>query len=186
MQSTGHAAYEIPAVTTTNEKVVSWNTKQDGTGVSYFPGELLSIPDHHITLYAQFDSKVFTIDYQLEGGTFTDDTYVTNYKNTEEVMLPLAKQLRKEGYQFVGWYDTPSFTGAALTMIPKGSGANKTFYAKWVDQQALVSEVMKQIAALPTTIVVDNKMQIDNVRTMYDALSATEKTKVTNYITSVD
>ena len=176
-----YAAYEIPAVTTTNEKVVSWNTKQDGTGVSYFPGELLSIPDHAITLYAQFDSKTFTIDYKLDGGAFTDNTYSTTYKNTEEIALPLAKQLKKEGHQFVGWYDNANLTGAAITVIPKGSGANKVFYAKWVNQNELVAEVMKQIAALPTTIVVDNKMQIDNVRTMYDALSATEKTKVTNY-----
>ena len=40
------------------------------------------------------------------------------------------KAPRKTGYTFAGWYSDEDFTNE-VTMIPKGSTGDKTFYAKW-------------------------------------------------------
>lgn len=176
-----YAAISIPALTNDRKKVIAWNTASDGSGVSYFPGERLSIPDHDITLYAQFESRDFNIQYELNGGQFTTDRYTTTYKNIDNPALPTAKQLKKEGYQFVGWYDNASFTGEAITTIAKGESGDRTFYAKWIDKNALVNEVIEQIKILPTTVVAENALTIENVRTMYDTLTPAQKASVTNY-----
>lgn len=176
-----YAAISIPALTSDRKKVIAWNTASDGSGVSYFPGERLSIPDHDITLYAQFESRDFNIQYELNGGQFTTDRYTTTYKNIDNPALPTAKQLKKDGYQFAGWYDNASFTGETITTIAKGESGDKTFYAKWIDKNALVNEVIEQIKALPTTVVAENALTIENVRTMYDTLTPTQKASITNY-----
>lgn len=180
-QYSPYATLKIPAISATNEKVVSWNTLKDGTGVSYFPGELLSIPDKNITLYAQFDSRNYAIDYQLAGGKIIANEYAKNYTNTEAVQLPTATQLVKDGYQFGGWYDNAEFAGTAYTVINKGDSGVKTYFARWIDTNALVKEVISAINGLPTSVVASNKAVIENVSYLYEQLSATQKLEVTNY-----
>lgn len=49
-------------------------------------------------------------------------------KGTSTITLPTPT---KDGYTFVGWYTSSSFSGSAVTTIATGSTGNKTFYAKW-------------------------------------------------------
>src|SRR5690606_6399440 len=40
-----------------------------------------------------------------------------------------------EGYQFLGWYDNPSFDGSPITKIMTGSTGNKVYHAKFEELQ---------------------------------------------------
>ena len=68
----------------------------------------------------------YTISYELNGGKL--DTQTKEYDGLTEIVLPIPE---KEGYQFLGWYETSDFTGEALEKILVGTTGNKTFYAKW-------------------------------------------------------
>ena len=53
-----YAAIKLPKGASTDEKIFkNWNTKADGSGTTYKAGELLSMPEHEITLYAQYRNK---------------------------------------------------------------------------------------------------------------------------------
>lgn len=70
--------------------------------------------------------KIYTIDYELDGGSLSDQP--TSYTNEDKVTLPTPT---KPVHKFLGWYTNGEFTGDQVTEIPKGSTGNKTFYAKW-------------------------------------------------------
>ena len=44
--------------------------------------------------------------------------------------MPLAE---KEGYEFLGWYNNPFFTGSSLKVIPSGSLGDVSLYARWLN-----------------------------------------------------
>lgn len=46
----------------------------------------------------------------------------------------------KDGYTFVGWFDNAEFTGDAVMTIAHGSTGNKTFWAKWSENIATLTE----------------------------------------------
>lgn len=57
------------------------------------------------------------------------DVYETNqYICKSNFQLPTGK---KDGYQFVGWYDNFSGTGSRYLSIPSSMYGDKVFYAKW-------------------------------------------------------
>ena len=41
----------------------------------------------------------------------------------------------KDGYTFAGWFDNAGFTGSAVMTIAAGSTGDKTFWAKWIQDQ---------------------------------------------------
>ncbi len=47
---------------------------------------------------------------------------------SDEIVLPIPE---KSNYDFLGWYDNPTFAGNTVTKINKGSSGNKIFYARW-------------------------------------------------------
>ena len=78
------------------------------------------------TLYAKFTATVYTITYNLDGGTNgTNPATYTIATNT--ITLAAAT---KNGYTFNGWYSDSGFT-SQVTQIAKGSTGNKTLYAKF-------------------------------------------------------
>lgn len=176
-----YATLKIPTSSpTSNEKVVTWNSKVDGTGAIYLPNELLVIPEQDITLYAQFGENTYNINYELNGGTF-NKTVTDRYKATEETKLPTTQDIKRDGYTFVGWYDNAQFTGGTVTSIAKGSNKNKQFYAKWVDQNSLAKELNDLIVTLPTTIAEKDTQTIQTIRSAYNNLSVADQVKVVNY-----
>lgn len=74
---------------------------------------------------------VYTITWNMDGGTIADATYVQPERYTRKSDTISLPTLTKTGYDFDGWYDNASFTGSEITSIPKNSTGNKTLYAKW-------------------------------------------------------
>jgi uncharacterized repeat protein (TIGR02543 family) len=113
---------------------VGWNTKQDGTGISFADGasvkQLGSKMGETVTLYAQWKMNTYSITYVLDGGTNASENPVTYNVTTKTIKL---QKLVREGYTFGGWfkqYDGSKFTKKA-SQISKGSAGDITLYAKW-------------------------------------------------------
>lgn len=86
--------------------IKSWNTKADGSGISYEAGasvkNLSTTDGEEITLYAQWENievTKYTVEYYLDD-TDTPD-YEQSYAAGETIVLPAAPE--KEGFEFAGW-----------------------------------------------------------------------------------
>ncbi|MDE7130743.1 MAG: InlB B-repeat-containing protein [Lachnospiraceae bacterium] len=75
------------------------------------------------------DYKIYTITYELDGGTNSSENPATYTAQTETITLAAAV---REGYAFEGWYRDAEFN-EPVTEIVKGSTGDITLYAKWRD-----------------------------------------------------
>ena len=95
--------------------------------------------DCDVTLTARWEAINYSITYHIDGGTLLD-----NYLETFTVLSDLPYTLPipiKQGFNFVGWYETADFSGEPITEIPKDSLRNYTLYAKYTDEQLLEFEL---------------------------------------------
>ena len=69
---------------------------------------------------------IYTISYELNGGSASGA--VVQYDGTKDVTLPTPT---KDGYTFLGWYESADFSGSKVEKVVAGSTGNKKFYAKW-------------------------------------------------------
>lgn len=133
--------------------LVSWNTKADGTGVSYTPGDDIHSPvDENgnpvTTLYAQWLPASVTVTYDANGGTFepaetTTNTVVYGWDGISTTNPTLVSDLSKgsrylvpqrDGYRFMGWKlsDGSDFTGGDTFTATK-TDSSLTATAVWQD-----------------------------------------------------
>jgi len=84
-----------------------------------------------ITVYAKWNPITYTITYELNGGNwvtgFTAETSITIEQN---LTLPLAASLVKDGYNFTGWCSDSGLTNN-ISEITTGTSSNITVYAAW-------------------------------------------------------
>lgn len=86
-----------------------WNTRADGNGTSYDPGDPLTVTGN-ITLYAQwrytgggeYNPKDATLRFNSRGGTEFDDIV----RDDPFEYNPYNKIPSRPGYRFTGWYDS--------------------------------------------------------------------------------
>lgn len=178
-----YAEVKMPVVSVIGgEELIGWNTKQDGTGSFYQPGELLSMPEQDITLYAQYGKNKYSIKAVLDEGTLAPGIAIPNIYTpyTETIILPTAEQITKNGCIFKGWYKNPSFTGTPITEITKGSYGDMTLYAKWiVDYVSGLNEFFAIINKLNVqAITISDRSKILRAREIYDGLYAVQQAVV--------
>ena len=120
------SAENVELPTLTNAKFSHWNTKADGSGLSYKGSAIFA---ESVTLYAiLLAENAYKITYELDGG-------VNHPKNlylfTEDEIVGL-REPTKDGYKFLGWYETADFSGEAIKVWYEGDKtADVTLYAKW-------------------------------------------------------
>ncbi|MFQ8688452.1 MAG: InlB B-repeat-containing protein [Blautia sp.] len=154
---------------------VCWNSKADGSGDSYWPGDVLSMPEENITLYAR--GAEFA-KLELNGGTLADGVEIPSQYTPmdKDIVLPTAGQITKEGYEFKGWYTNASLSGTPVTVLERGSYGDKTFYAKW----SIVYEKINELASYVTklnlgNITMSDRNTIKKARAVYDSMTEAEK-----------
>ena len=99
------------AFTRSNYAFDGWNTRADGRGTSYGPGDSLTV-NGNITLYAQWDytgggdynPKDATLRFNSRGGTEFDDIV----RDDPFEYNPYNKIPSRPGYRFTGWYNNSS------------------------------------------------------------------------------
>ena len=89
-------------------KFLGWNTKKDGSGTSYQPGNLYDVNQDggNVTLYAQWEKEKYTATVKLNGGSYngsTKDFTISKYPG-EEISIGAPTRSKH------------NFTGYILTM----------------------------------------------------------------------
>jgi uncharacterized repeat protein (TIGR02543 family) len=116
----------------TGYRFTGWSAQANGGGTGYADGvrvsNLSSTQGATVTLYARWDEIVYTIAYELYGGTNDEDNPSTYTVTTEGITL---KAPVYAGHSFGGWHSDSTFTTPAGVIL-RGSTGNKTFYAKWL------------------------------------------------------
>ena len=82
-------------------------------------------------------NQMYTITYELDGGSFVEGyTPPRKFTPNMELQLPKVSEVQKPGeglskWDFSGWYEDVSFAGSPVDSLSRGTGENKTYYAKW-------------------------------------------------------
>lgn len=97
------------------------------------------------TYYAKWEVTSYRIQLNTNGGVIIEGD-VQTYTAGQEVMLPT--KVIKEGYIFDGWYQNSSFAGEKVTKILNTDIGDKTFYAKWLSDEAVTYRVQHYIQTL--------------------------------------
>jgi uncharacterized repeat protein (TIGR02543 family) len=82
-----------------------------------------------INLYAKWVPNVYSVTYNLDGGTQQDGTTWGGYTYGAGLILPTAPT--KDGYIFDGWYDNSDLVGSCVEAISETDIGDKLFWAKW-------------------------------------------------------
>lgn len=108
-------------------RFVGWNTAKNGTGDAYLDGETVSgltaVKGATVTLYAQWEAEVYSIAYDLDGGTAPALTEEYTILNTVTMPTPV-----RPGYKFAGWYNQAN---KKVSKIAKGSIGDQVLTARW-------------------------------------------------------
>ena len=125
IETTPDENVELPVLT--NAKFSHWNTKADGSGLSYKGSAIFA---ESVTLYAiLLAENAHKITYELDGGV---NHPKNKYSFTEDDVVILREPTR-ENCIFVGWYESPDFSGEKIELWYEGyKTANVTLYAKWI------------------------------------------------------
>ena len=150
IETTASKSVELP--TLTNAKFSHWNTKADGSGLSYKDSAIFV---ESVTLYAILrPENAYKITYELNGGE--NETSVPYYF-TENNYIYLKNPI-KDGCIFGGWYNTSDFSNKEIVVLPpfdeNGNAILKDIilYAKWYDNTSEIkvatSDVVDKISTL--------------------------------------
>ena len=106
-------------------RFIGWSEEPNGKSV----GESLTV-SKDMVLYARWQSLMYRIVYDLDGGDFP--TYVANpnyYTTDSGASMTLSPQ--KDGYEFLGWTEGDSSKLLETIALKKGSVGDRTFKANW-------------------------------------------------------
>ncbi|MCL2862464.1 MAG: InlB B-repeat-containing protein [Firmicutes bacterium] len=113
----------------------------------------------NVTLHARFAPITYTITYHLNGGSMTNYPATFNIESNA-ITLPVPT---RHGFEFDGWFTTPTFLGFAVTAIPQGTHVNQTFHARWT---AIVYDITFNlnggsfVAIAPSTFTIESPIII--------------------------
>ena len=114
----------------TGHTFAGWNTKQDGTGDTYQPGDAYT-RNESVTLYAQWTKNKYTLNYYVPSGPDwkLEKTGTNEYGSAVILSSPLYIPT---GHRFTGWSMSADGTG---TLYPLGSSltiaGNVNLYAQY-------------------------------------------------------
>jgi len=157
--------------------VYSWNTKADGTGTKYLPGEKLVMPEKNITLFAQSES-----------GSNNDTQNVMKVIELIDALPALASVTREHenqivraraAYQKLSEIDQAKVTNVSVLVTIEGK--LNQLLAQY-DDELKVTNLIQTIDALSSVnpLTADYELAIDNARRSYNSLTATQRLQITN------
>lgn len=125
---------------TNGDKVfLGWNTKDDGTGTTYYPNGTIKVTGN-MDLYARWGDKASTVSVTYHSNFGTDvaqsaAAVANNSKITVEAYNALNLPERT-GYSFVGWNTEADGTGrtfaaGAFARVDDNLGSGNVLYAQW-------------------------------------------------------
>ena len=142
--------YILPANTFTSEgyEFTGWNTKADGSGVSYYNKQSVTLVENMV-LYAQWELSQaeptqVTVSFVANGGVGEMFSVVALDEN---YVLP-ANTFTSEGYEFIGWNTKADGTGNSYSNEQTITVTeNLVLYAQWELSQAEPTQVTVSFVA---------------------------------------
>lgn len=116
----------LPEITRAGYTFDGWATSAGG-GKVYNYKATINLDGTAVNLYAIWTPIIYTITYELDGGTNHASNPANYTIETEAITL---QDPNKTNHNFVGWYKESTFA-TQVTQIAKGSTGNITLYAKW-------------------------------------------------------
>ena len=96
--------------------------------------------DDDVIVVAKWSENTYNITLNRNGGNYVSGyTAPTTRKYTEDKTLPTNDDIKKTGYTLEGWHEQENYSDAAITSIVANTAEHKTFYAKWVPENYLVT-----------------------------------------------
>ncbi len=134
-------------VSATPDRGYTWS-KWTGTGVSDSNNQsyTFTMPSSEVNLTANATQNIYTITYDLAGGSVTGNP--ENYNVTTEAIT--LKNPTKTGYTFTGWTGSNGTTPQTTVTIAKGSTGDKTYTANWEASTGIAYTVKHWQENLPT------------------------------------
>ena len=117
---------------------IGWNTRPDGTGNQYEPGDQITI-NGDITLYAQWAFEGFGITYLPNGGTGSIITDIVSEGSLYSIRTAGETDFDRPGYTLIEWNTQPDGTG--ISYAPGNTiivTEDLTLYAQWLVDQYTV------------------------------------------------
>jgi uncharacterized repeat protein (TIGR02543 family) len=105
-----------------------WNTKANGTGTSYAPGDDFTFTQKEHKLYAIWNFIEYRLTFDPQGGEMDDTEIIVYFDGKPLGTLPIPV---RDEYVFLGWY-TASVDGVLITSssaLP--AAADLKLYAHW-------------------------------------------------------
>ena len=120
-------------------------------------------------------NQMYTITYELDGGSFVEGyTPPRKFTPNMELQLPKVSEVQKPGEGFLGWYTDAAFTGSPVYSIPRGTGENKTYYAKWgIFTAETIDEIDLGSVAGDCNLVISGPITSETISTLTSKLTAT-------------
>lgn len=136
---TGTIPNEVPR--RVNWHFVEWNTKEDGSGERYFPGDEITVVDENIQLYAHWtpdqhkvDFRTITYDPNGDNVVLPDNPQIYEFDNDGFILL----NPWREDYIFTGWtckeigLTEPQLQVTVQCSDPDGNDyVHRTYVAHW-------------------------------------------------------
>lgn len=157
-----------------------WNTKADGTGISYVSGEKLSLPKQDISLFAQYEATKYDLKLNLNDGDLSIEMPEI-YTVDDQINLPNQETITKDGYIFEGWFTNSDFNGDPVITINKGTTGSQVFFAKWreMEDQDYANVVIEKINEIGE-VTLEKENYIKEVRSNFEKLTDARKELVSN------
>ena len=100
---------------------------------------------NHKTIYAKYSVKNYTITYNTNGGTISNQKIKYTIEDTYTLPTPI-----KTGHNFTGWTGSNGSSPQKNVTIPKGSTGNKSYLANW------------NVKSYTTSLIANNGGSINN------------------------
>ena len=116
--------------------VSSWNTVADGSGVSYAPGATYT--GSSVTLYAQWEAMVISVNLDVNGGSGGTSTIYLKYDSgwyssssctSSSKITALPSTPTRTGYEFKGYSTEPDGSGTLAVSETGAINVSDTFYS---------------------------------------------------------
>ena len=117
---------------------LSWNTKADGTGTTYYPNGTIKVTGN-MDLYARWGRRSSTVTVTYHSNFGTDQTYVTDAEvNNARITVADYTTLglpARTGYTFAGWKDNEGTSFSANDSARVNKDGSNDLYAQWTINQ---------------------------------------------------
>lgn len=149
-------------------KFIGWNTKNDGTGISYEDNAIINlsnVSNSKLTLYAQWEKEITNYKVTLNSNNGSGTTLEYNFPSGESKKIP-KNTFVYNGYEFIGWNTKADGTGTNYSDEEEVNfGKDTILYAKW-------KEAFKYQINYP---IDDNKKFIDEIAVLTTIAKYREK-----------